>query len=65
EPIRQRRHTFEQNIGEVYKMLEAGSVTARTAAAQTLNDVRNAMRINYFNDNELISSQAQQYQRNE
>ncbi|MEG1700741.1 MAG: tryptophan--tRNA ligase [Alistipes sp.] len=62
DPIRARRHHFEANIGEVYAMLEQGSAIARAAAAQTLDEVRAAMRINYFSDSELISKQTEQYQ---
>ena len=61
EPIRERRHHFEQNIEEVYHMLEEGSAKARAAAAETLNGVRNAMRINYFGDKELIAEQAERF----
>jgi tryptophanyl-tRNA synthetase len=61
EPIRERRKYWEQNIEEVYRILEEGSKTARAAAAETLNDVRNAMKINYFADRELIAAQAEQY----
>ena len=65
EPIRERRHHFEQNIEEVYRMLEEGSAKARAAAAETLNDVRNAMRINYFGDKELIAEQAERFRQSE
>ena len=58
DPIRERRHYFEQRIEEVYRMLEEGSAVARATAAETLNDVRNAMRINYFADKDLIAEQA-------
>ena len=58
DPIRERRHHFEQHIEDVYRMLEEGSAAARATAAQTLNDVRNAMRINYFADKDLIAEQA-------
>ena len=61
EPIRERRAHYEQNIGEVYDMLEKGSQKARAKAAQTLDEVRRAMRINYFEDKELIESQAEYY----
>ena len=61
DPIRERRHHFEQNIEEVYRMLEEGSAKARAAATETLNDVRNAMRINYFGDKELIAEQAARF----
>ena len=61
DPIRERRHYFEQRIEEVYRMLEEGSAVARATAAETLNDVRNAMRINYFADKELINEQAERF----
>ena len=61
EPIRERRRFFEQRIEEVYAILKAGSERARREAAQTLDDVRRAMRIDYFEDTELIASQAEAY----
>ncbi len=61
EPIRQRRHEFEQDIPEVYNILKKGSEAAREAAAQTLHDVREAMKINYFDDAALIQQQAEMY----
>lgn len=61
EPIRERRRFFEQRIEEVYAILKAGSERARREAAQTLDDVRRAMRIDYFEDKELIASQAEAY----
>ena len=60
EPIRERRKQFEQDIPGVYQMLKRGSEIAREIAAATLEDVRKAMRINYFDDVELIQSQAEQ-----
>ena len=55
EPIRERRHYWEQRIPEVYEILRAGSKEAEAAAAATLHDVREAMRINYFDDEALIN----------
>lgn len=60
EPIRERRKQFEQDIPGVYQILKRGSEIARETAAATLEDVRKAMRINYFDDVELIQSQAEQ-----
>ena len=60
-PFRERRAYWEQNIEEVYRILEEGSAAARAVAAQTLNDVRESMRINYFADRELIAEQAARY----
>jgi tryptophanyl-tRNA synthetase len=61
EPIRQRRHEFEQDIPEVYNILKKGTEKAREAAAETLADVRRAMKINYFDDKALIEEQAKKY----
>lgn len=63
QPIRERRKHYEQHIEEVYDILRRGSDEARKAAAETLNDVRNAMRINYFEDKELIARQAAEYRK--
>jgi len=61
EPIRQRRKEWEKNIPEVYRILEEGSKRAEAVAAQTLADVKRAMKINYFEDQELIAEQAKRY----
>ena len=63
EPIRERRKHYEQHIEDVYEILRRGSEEARKAAAETLHDVRNAMRINYFEDKELIARQAAEYRK--
>lgn len=55
EPIRERRQYWEQHIPEVYEILRAGSKEAEAAAAATLHDVREAMRINYFDDEALMN----------
>ena len=52
----------EGRIEEVYEILRKGSEHARATAAQTLGEVRHAMRIDYFDDKELIAEQARQYQ---
>lgn len=49
EPIRQKRQTFEGNIDYIYDVLKKGSLNARSVAAQTLDEVRDAIGINYFN----------------
>lgn len=61
DPIRVRRHEFEQDIPEIYNVLKKGSEAAREAAAQTMDEVRKAMQINYFDDKALIESQAAKY----
>ncbi len=60
-PIRQRRKEAEQDIEGVYAILENGSKAARDTAAQTLEKVRRAMKINYFEDRELIAEQSARY----
>ena len=57
-PIRERRAKYEQDIPGVYKMLEEGCRKARAKASQTLDEVRKAMKINFFDDKELIEQQA-------
>ena len=61
-PIRARRKEYEKNIPEVYRILQEGSQKARKVAARTLADVKAAMKIDYFEDEELIQSQAQRFQ---
>ena len=60
-PIRARRKEFEQDIPEVYRILKEGSLQAREAAAETLSEVRRAMKIDYFDDAELIAQQAARF----
>ncbi|MBQ8821398.1 MAG: tryptophan--tRNA ligase [Lachnospiraceae bacterium] len=62
EPIRTRRKEFEKDIPEIYNILKAGSEDARNTAAKTLSEVKSAMRINYFDDEELIKAQAEKYE---
>ena len=61
EPIRARRAEFEKDIPAVYEILKKGSESARETAAQTLSQVKSAMKINYFDDEELIRSQSDNY----
>ena len=60
-PIRERRKEFEKDIPAIYEMLRKGCETARATAAATLDDVRKAMKINYFDDVELIAEQAKRF----
>ena len=62
EPIRARRKEYEKDIAAVYDILRAGSDRARQVAEATLQDVKDAMKINYFADEELIRAQAAKYQ---
>ena len=65
EPIRARRKEFEKDIPGVYQILKRGSEAAEEVAAQTLSEVKDAMKINYFSDQELIRSQSEKYSRSE
>ena len=60
-PIREKRREYEQNIPLVYEILKQGTDNARVAAAQTLKEVKEAMKINYFDDIELIKNQIDKY----
>ena len=62
-PIRARRAEFEKDIPEVYNILKKGSDVAREAAAETLAEVKRAMKINYFEDSALIEEQSKKYAR--
>ena len=60
-PIRERRKKWEQDIPAVYEILKSGSEKAERVAAQTLKEMREAMKINYFDDAALIAEQSQKY----
>ena len=60
-PIRARRAEFEKDIPMVYDILRKGSEVARAKAAQTMDEVKRAMQINYFDDAELIRMQSEKY----
>ncbi len=64
EPIRARRSEYEKDIPEIYNILKKGSDIAREIAAQTLSEVKTAMKINYFEDLDLIRAQAEKYGQN-
>ena len=61
EPIRQRRKEWEKNIPAVYEILRKGSIEAEAVAAETLKEVKAAMRINYFDNDEMIKEQMAKY----
>ena len=61
EPIRKRRKEYEKDIPEVYNILRKGTEAAREVAAHTLSEVKSAMKINYFDDVELIKAQSEKY----
>ena len=61
EPMRQRRHELEQDIPEIFNILKKGSEQARAVAAQTMDEVRHAMQIDYFDDAELINQLSEKF----
>lgn len=61
EPIRNRRKELEKRIPEIYEILRRGSIEAEKVAAKTLAEVKSAMKINYFEDAQLIEEQAKRF----
>ena len=61
EPIRNRRKEYQKDIPYVYEILRKGSEKAEAVAAKTLQDVKAAMKINYFDDQDLINSQVEKF----
>lgn len=61
EPIRARRKEYEKDIAAVYDILKAGTEAARETAAQTMDEVKKAMKIDYFNDRSLLEGQEEKY----
>ena len=60
-PIRERRHYYEKHLDEVYDILKKGSEVARARAAETLEDVRHAMRIDYFANDDMLKETEARY----
>ena len=60
-PIRNARAEWEKDIPGIYEILKKGSEEAEAVAAKTLSNVKNAMKINYFEDHALIAEQADRY----
>lgn len=56
EPIRTRRKAWEQKPEEVYEILKKGTAEAKEVAAQTLLNVRNSMKINYFDQSKTVDN---------
>ena len=61
KPIRERRLELQKDIPAVYEILRKGCEDARETAADTMDQVRKAMKINYFDDAELIAEQAKRF----
>ena len=60
-PIRARRAEYEKNIDEVYEILKKGSEAASAKAAETLKEVKAAMKINYFDDPAFLEEQKKKF----
>ena len=61
EPIRNKRHEYEKDIPGVYEILRKGTEAAYEVAQQTLNEVKASMKINYFDDAQLIKVQSEKH----
>ena len=61
EPNRNRRKEYQKDIPYVYEILKKGSEMAEAVAEKTLQEVKASMKINYFNDQELIAAQAEKF----
>lgn len=61
EPIRNRRKEYQKDIPYVYEILKKGSEKAEDVAEKTLQEVKASMKINYFDDQELIAAQAEKF----
>ena len=61
EPIRNRRKEYQKDIPYIYEVLKKGSEKAEAVAAKTLHDVKESMKINYFDDKELICGQSEKF----
>ena len=61
KPIRERRLELQKDIPAIYEMLRRGCDEARRVAQETMEEVRRAMKINYFDDADLISEQQKRF----
>ena len=61
EPIRKRREEYQKDISYVYEILKKGSEKAEEVAAKTLDDVKNSMKINYFDNRDWLEEQIKKY----
>lgn len=60
-PIRARRKEYEKDIEGVYEILKKGSEEAQKIAAQTVKEVKSAMKIDYFSDPAFIEEQKKKF----
>ncbi len=54
KPIREKREYYEKHLDEVYDILKEGTMYAQSIAKETLKEVKNAMKLNYFADKQLL-----------
>ena len=64
-PIREKRHELENNIEYIYEVLKKGTEHARDVASKTLKEVKNSMKINYFDDSSYLEELKNKYKNNE
>lgn len=63
-PIRERREKLQENIGDIFEILKVGTEKACKKAQETVDAVKKAMGIDYFNDKSYIQSQEDKYKKN-
>ena len=61
EPIRNKRKEYEKDIAYVYEILKQGTEAGEKKAAQTLSEGKDHMKINYFEDRQLIEDQQKMF----
>ncbi len=54
KPVREKRKYYEEHLDEVYDILKEGTMYAHSLAKETLEEVKNAMKLNYFNNKQLL-----------
>ena len=55
-PIRERREDYAKNLDYVFQVLKEGTEKARETAAQTMDEMKTAMKINYFKDSSFLDN---------
>jgi len=61
KPIRERRKAFQKKIPYICEVLETGSREAERVAQDTLDKVKRAMQINYFENDDFVNSQVERF----
>ena len=61
-PIREKREALSKDITYVYNVLKEGTIDARKQASKTLNRVKRAMKIDYFENDEFLKEIIAKYE---